>query len=537
MGSETSDPPTVRPTPVVRIAAARSSWAVGAYFVLAFMLWGLAMPPMSLPDEPAHTIRAAAIWHGQLRGEVIEVDSGNPAIPIPIRMFRVRVPKSYAEAGTVPGCFAFNSHASAACIPAVSGSMRSTEALTSAGGAPPAYYALVGWVTRVFSADVGEYVMRLITAAMCGLLVTAAFDCLRRITRPDLAFAAVGTAAVPMLYFLAGGVHPNGLEISAALAMWSSGLVLMRDLARGGGPLRRGPLLTYMISGFMFTSMRALSPLFASIVLVVTMLCAAGWSGTWSLLRQRRWWLVNAPLAVGAAGTVLWVLLAGGLESVFGESVPKGVNLAVFLLGKVDDYVEQAIGIFGWMDNGPIPAVTMTWLVAVGTLTAVAVVFARRLSRLVTLLALVVIAVFIPVVVQAPVARTDGVAWQGRYGLPLLVGIPLVALALGGPALSRLRRSAGRLALFLTALTSSAVLVAFVDTLQRFVVGGDGSPLFMLHGGGWQPPLGVALTCVAGVMLWIAPVVISWMVRGPHGQGVADDPQRRSSSDGVAACP
>lgn len=148
---------------------------VGLLFFLSFSTWAFVTPRMGVPDEPAHTIKAASLWQGELRGRKVHLDSGNPLIPIPISMDRVQVPESYAELPGVPACFAFQPYIGAGCAPSPGTDMTPTKALTAAGSYPPLYYVLVGWPSRFVGADVGVYLMRLTSAAVCALMIAIGF--------------------------------------------------------------------------------------------------------------------------------------------------------------------------------------------------------------------------------------------------------------------------------------------------------------------------------------------------------------------------
>lgn len=494
----------------------RAPWLVAACFLFSFVVWSLATPTMAVPDEPAHAVKAASIWQGQLRGTSEQVDSGNPAIAIPITMERVRVPESYAELGAVPLCFAFVSDRPAGCAPDAGSSTELTETLTSAGRYPPAFYVLVGWPSAVFGADTGVPLMRLTSAVLCAALLGVAFSCLRRLVRPEVAFVAISVAAVPVLHFLAGSINPNGMEVAAAIAFWCAALALVAACIEGRDP-GRALSWSYVLSGVAMVVVRPLSPAFAALVVVWSLLWA-GWPGARRVLTDRRWWSLNLPLAGAAALMVVWVLWSDGLGGMFGARVPEGTNLGVHLVGLVDDYVWQAVGIFGWMDNGPLAAVVLPWLAVAGALVVVGGLFARRRWSVVVLLGLCAAGVLLPAVLQAPSARADGVAWQGRYGLPLLVGVPILAVVVARRWFPLHLEPTRRLVLGSSLVVAGALAVAQLDTLQRYVVG-DSGPVLFVGSDGWSSPIGTPLTVAGAVLASVALVATTLAVseRAPRG--------------------
>ena len=54
-----------------------TSWLVyAAGLVVLSVLWAVASPLFSVPDEPAHYVKAAAVARGQLSGRTVQTDLG-----------------------------------------------------------------------------------------------------------------------------------------------------------------------------------------------------------------------------------------------------------------------------------------------------------------------------------------------------------------------------------------------------------------------------------------------------------------------------
>jgi hypothetical protein len=138
------------------------------------------------------------------------------------------------------------------------------------------------------------------------------------------------------------------------------------------------------------------------------------------------------------------------------------------------------VGWFGWLDTPPPLAVHLAWGAALLVLVVAALSRSRARSSVVVLL-LVVGVLAVPVVLEARSISDVGYFWQGRYTLPLALGVPLVAAA--G---SRLRPHRAAVALLLAVLVVCH-LVGFVITLGRYTVG-MGNGLGLLDGR-WAPPL------------------------------------------------
>ena len=94
-------------------------------------------------------------------------------------------------------------------------------------------------------------------------------------------------------------------------------------------------------------------------------------------------------------------------------------------MAKLDDEFMQMIGTFGWLS---IPAPGWAFIAfpaALGALAALALPAFSKQQRL-WLAGLAALVVLIPVAMEMSSYRESAFAWQGRYTLPLAVGIPLL---------------------------------------------------------------------------------------------------------------
>jgi hypothetical protein len=99
-------------------------------------------------------------------------------------------------------------------------------------------------------------------------------------------------------------------------------------------------------------------------------------------------------------------------------------SLARAVVGQTGTHLVEAIGVLGWLD-APLP-----WLVVVGWIAVVGVLLAGALATEVrsplTAVGVLVVAVSTSWVFELLQGNATGRYWQGRYSLPLLVGIPIV---------------------------------------------------------------------------------------------------------------
>ena len=123
------------------------------------------------------------------------------------------------------------------------------------------------------------------------------------------------------------------------------------------------------------------------------------------------------------------------------------------------------------------------------------------------LLALVAAVIVVPIVIEgATYNEGGGVNWQGRYTLPLAVGVPiLAAVALGTTERGR-QLVTSRFMLGVGVVVGVGQLLAFAQNLRRYTVGYHGDlqywkdPL-------WSPPvpalvLTIAFGIAASAFLW-----------------------------------
>ena len=478
-------------------------WAGSAAALFALsVLWALATPIGAAPDEPVQVIRAASV----ARGEIV----GHQAAGQPPAVTTVTVPSSFAQLIGIPACFAFRPTVPAGCAPGLSGSSRPTAASTYVGRYPPLYYMLVGAPSLLWSSGAAVYAMRILGALWCALLVGLAFAVAATWSRSRLLVASLAVAVTPQVVFLSSVVNPSGLEIAAAIATWTCGLVLVVDHRRAPPA---GLVAATACSASVLALCRDLSLLWLAGIAAVLLAVAPGATALLRSRAIRRGALV--VLAVGA-GAGAYVLAAQAL-SVLPVGQPVAAHASVLavvaeVLGRTGQYLRESVGVFGWLDTPSPLAVLVGWWTATGMVVAMATVSANR-RAVGTLAGVLAAAVAVPTAMIAAHAHADGLVWQGRDGLPLYVGVPLVAGAIAGrssadPDVARVGGLAGRLALRLGTLVvvgvAAAQLVDFVWALRRYTVGlGATLDPFAHVAGGWRPPLTapglVALAVVAAV--------------------------------------
>ena len=349
--------------------------------------------------------------------------------------------------------------------------------------------------------------------ALCLMVITAW-------SRSRLLLAGFLLALTPMTMFLASTVNPNGLEITVAACLWVAGLVLV--LERAEDP-PGGLIAVITVAACALPLVRVVSPLWVGLIgLALVGLGDPRQLGR--LVRRHRGTQICLGLVVlfTLAGA-LWLLVVHADQTLPGYVVPKGITTAhkaALAAGLTGPYFAQLVGYFGWTDTGS-PLLTMwVWFCGVG-FAAVAAVIVARLRQVMVLVSMVVLVVAIPVVFNVATAQSRGFVWQGRYGLPLAVGIPLAGMALVDRSGAFSRRT-NRLLAFVGIGVFLADVAAFAAALRRNTVG-IGGPTDPFKGG-WQPPLGAV-----SVTVWFRAG------RGP-ARWLDLPPWRRSPGVGPTSC-
>ena len=469
----------------------RTAWVVSfALLLLLALSWGLASPVFSVPDEASHVIKAAAVSRGQLLGHRIETKGGTITV--------VRVPEMFGKGHDLPRCYAFKAEVTADCAPPFAGSTKEAEVGTTAGNYLPVYYLLVGLPSLVAHPSTAVYLMRLLSAALSSAFLASALVSALEWRRSRLLVVGVLLSATPMVLFLAGSVNPNSLEISAAVCLWVSGVVL----AAGGGTGGDGRLLARIgLSASTLVLMRGLSPLWLAVVAVV-LAAVTGRRRLATLLGRRdaRRWL--AVVVTCSAFAVAWILLVGTLDLLRTDEfrdlpLSQAVRMS---MGKTDYEIRQMVGVFGGLDTFSPSLTYYLWFSALGFVLLLGLAVSP-LRLALALLGVLAVTVFLPVALESSRVEEYGFPWQGRYILPLAVGLPVLAAFAVARRPEVLAGHDGRVAVVLAVSVAVAHVASFAQALRRYTVGANGTLVFF--DGRWDPPVPTA-ALVAGFTLAVA---------------------------------
>jgi hypothetical protein len=491
----------------------RTWWIAALSFFLLGGTYALATPLTGGPDEAAHAIRAAAVVRGQLSSSFRTVDvPGGFTKPIT----DLTVPRAYAELPDTLVCLGFTSARPASCGAPIRSHGPDVRAETYVGAYPLTYYALVGWPTRLVGARLGLYLARLVAVALCAALLASAVRALTehaalRGAQRTWATAGVVASATPVAMFLAGTINPSGLEIAAAVCLWAALLVLLDEPAAPGWR----PAARVAVAGILLAATRPLSPMWTVAILALALAAAAR--------RHAPFWReARARVAVGAVALVavamqVVAMVTGSTTAVI--TSPPGASegrlwYAWEATRRSHQWLDQLVGDLGWRDVPLWPFVTPLWGAAVVALVVVAWRRADRRQRW-TIVATFAALLVVPIAAEVASGRTVGLAWQGRYALPLAVGLPLQAawVLARTPVAERERRREIRWAGGLVALLAACQGAAILRLLDRYADGLPSAVLAALRvdGGvgllGWRAlvALSAVITVIVGAgWVWLA---------------------------------
>ncbi len=487
--------------------------------------WSLATPLPSGPDESTHVIKAASVARGTLIGS-------HPA-HAPVNVTKVQVPRSVASLAEGTRCYYRHQKVSAACRVAPKHSAGNTAAATYVGYYPPLYYAVTGLPSLLSTARWALYGMRITSALFGSALLGLAFASAVCWSRRRVLVIGLALGVTPTTIYLMSVLNPNGLEIAAAAAVWVSGLILFDE--RPGDP-PQGLLTALAVSGVVLALTRPLSPAWL-FVIVLTLV----------ILRPRavRQLVASAQVRIAAAALAVGVLVSGVYVLVERSYTVEAINpmagsptrdVLRRIVRLLPAYTKELIGAYG-APEFRAPALAVAFIVpALFVLLGTALLVARRRDARVLALMSVGFLIALPVAVSLVSAPAHGLVWQARYGLPLMIGIPLVASQLLGelPAVRAVRT---RVAVGTVVAVSLFVSLAWV--FHRYSVGVSGS-LNPFAGGPdvWRPPLPVLLLAISALL---ANLGYGWLIysysAAPMGGAPHADSHERDRDDVEGAKP
>ena len=470
---------------------------VVASFAVVVLGWIAILPGSTGSDEPGHIVRSAAVVRGGLP------DQGRVDIVFPT---------SYELPGWVgwpdPQCWAFKLDVPVNCSTLVDAPEGDVLRGTRSSHYPIWGHLLPGLPSLVADGTISNQFARVFHAVIPFMLVSAALALAAR--RGRHAAGATLLAITPVVVFNIATVNPSGLVIAGGIGLWASIAFTGRGqpverwvpwLAAAAWaavvlPRRDGLIYACVILSIVFaTGLRSPSelrrfagrgPLIAGALVVLVTLAWAVTSDADGTMLLPVVPLLPVAVALGRAGVERSSLSARALTALL---VGVGVVGAVVAVGFVQwrdpaldtlkwrDIVAEtgsdlfeSFGVLGWLD-APMPAsFGFLFVGAVGAL--VGVVGIVRPRALVPVLVVLVTGILMSWWLTASQVGGSAEYWQGRYYLPLLVGIPIL---LGSVRDVDRIDPTGRLARGVGVVAAIVSTFALAAAMRRFAVGIDGT--------------------------------------------------------------
>lgn len=396
----------------------RLRWVVLGLLLLE-LGWLLVLPPFRGMDEWDHAYRASAVANGQWLAEPSDATRGTGAV--------VRVESDIVEAAR-PECARLPYTGPEECRGESLGAF--TSIASGAGRYHPAFYAVTGAVSRVTDGVAAMYGMRVVAMLLCLSLLSLSLVVLRSWAGPTVALAVV-LGLTPMVVYTDIVLAPNGVEVMSGLALWAA-LGGIAHQSQGDSPdavpIRRLYLAAALVSTTLLLTVRSLGPLWAALIVITAVVA---WPGLLprllSFFATRRGIVSAAWLVVVAAASLLWIrsqsaLVLGTLPEPLSLTTAERAERAA---SEIPLWILQWIGVFPYRDQPAPPLVYGVFIVALGAAFGMAVWRGRGRERLV-ILGAVAMALIVPFIITMATVEEFGKAWQGRYALPYLLGVPLL---------------------------------------------------------------------------------------------------------------
>jgi hypothetical protein len=460
---------------VISSARVRVLSALLASIALALLLaaWVVATPPFGGPDEASHYLRTLSLANGTLVGP--RVPFRNPTNTPQQQAWTDRDSRGVSvPARMSPGnevCLNGKPDVGATC----------TEA-SYTGDYHPLPYLLPALALKV-SGDVstGQWLARGASAAAAGVFLILAFA----LAQSGGGWSLLGLliAITPMVLFVSSVLNPNGLEISANLALLAGLMALSRDPAA----MSRWRLAAIALSAVVVVLSWQLGPVFVAVDLALTlMLMPRAQLATLVSSRRREVIVCGGILGASFAVYLIYASAAGLLHS--------GLRLHPVWwslqhgLDQLNPVVHDGVGVFGALTvRLPAPVYWIWWIVTLALCISALVLTDRRGRVAITITALTVFA--FPVLFWAFIYRQSGFGLQGRYMLPVLTIAPLLAGELIGRTGATIGGVVGRSLIGGTVGLLVALQLVAWWVSARVAAGRAGSIWFQSQTS-WRPPFG-----------------------------------------------
>jgi hypothetical protein len=447
------------------------------------LAWALANPPFASPDEGAHYVRALGVGGGELVGRPTSFSETPTRKGLVLAWLNSFAREIQAPARLAPYSCAWSDVLRPACDPPPRREGGTVPLKTYTGTYEPAGYLVPGILARrAHEAAAADRLARVGAGAVSTIFVAVAILVLWAGDVGGLSLLGLPLGVTPMVIFLDGTVNPNALEIASGLAFVAALLRLSR-----GPPISAWPWSAAGAAGAMLCLSRGSGILWLVLALLL-ILAFGGRRPIWAAMRG------SPALPALACGTILVaVVFNQWWQARYGPRPTLSLHPfhAAILTGtdQLNRIFKELVGAFDHLEiKMPFIGYATWWAGLFALLALAALVGTRRERR--TLTTSVAAAFVVPVAFWVVYFRFSGAELQGRYFLPILVAIPLLA----GEIVYRNRTRLAALhvqwlLLWLVLGTAFVQFLAWYWNARRFAVG-QGGPKWFVTNAVWSPPGG-----------------------------------------------
>jgi hypothetical protein len=442
----------------------------------------VANPPFASPDEGAHYIRALGVGGGQFVGRPTSYSATPTRNGLVLAWLNSFAREIRAPARLAPFSCKWSDVLQPACNPPPRRENETIALKTYFGTYEPAAYLIPGVLARrAHGPAAADRLARVGAGAVSTVFVAVAILVLWAGDGGGLSLLGLPIAVTPMVIFLDGTVNPNSLEITSGLAFVAGLLRLSR-----GRPSSVWPWAAAGSAGAVLCLSRVSGILW--LVLAMLLIVCLGGRQIWASARGR-----PAPAAFAGGLIVAAVIFNQWWQARYGPHPTLAIRPfhAAFLTGtdQLNRIFKELVGVFDHLElKMPFIGYATWWAGLFALLTLAALVGRTRERR--TLVVSVAAAFAVPVGFWVVYFRFSGAELQGRYFLPILVAIPLLAGEIVYRNRARLAALHGQRLLLWLALGAGCVqFLAWYWNARRFAVGLGGSNWFVTHAV-WSPPGG-----------------------------------------------
>jgi hypothetical protein len=248
------------------------------------------------------------------------------------------------------------------------------------------------------------------------------------------------------------------------------------------------------------------------------------------LARDRRAWGLVGVITVAGLTSTAWTILmkaTGRVENPIGPRFSVADSLSMVFVEGIPFYLHTMVGQFGWLDFEMPGSFHALWLGSLGFLVLAALAAGKPVDRI--RLGLVIAGTFaILLTMDVFVRHHNGIPVQGRYVLPVAVGVALVAAYTIGERELLARPSARAVTAWLALAVLPAHLIGLAFTMIRYQHGlyTETIPPVNPFTGEWHPELGSAtalVTAVTGLAVLGAAIWLGIRDARPSGPGAPEE--------------